>query len=106
MTLNRFIVMTTNDDWHKPNLCYINVVELKPSAPHFPPNIRSREIKQILLRVGPLYTCEDDSPGIIMFERAERVVYTMNHLKLSLEAAELEKDGVSKLFDYLWCLED
>jgi len=83
----------------------IEVVELNPGVqlPHSVSHvaftsIRSEYVKQVLKQTK-FATVED---SISDFERVERVVKALNNMNLALQAAELEPNGIQKLFNQLW----
>jgi len=84
----------------------IEVVELNPGVqlPHGSvahvafTSIRSEYVKQVLKQTK-FATVED---SISDFERVERVVKALNNMDMALQAAELEPNGIQKLFNQLW----
>jgi hypothetical protein len=67
---------------------------------------RRGDTKQVLKRTKhlPLNQGEDEdnSPCILAYQRMERVITALNNMDLALQAAELEPDGIRKLFNQLW----
>src|SRR5262245_40164962 len=91
---------------------HLNVVEVKPGATRLPQSIRSREVRQVLLRTPPMRahcsTVRDPGMEVFqLFECAERVIEKLDRMTLSMQVADFEgEEGVKKLFDYLWNSED
>lgn len=104
----RFYVFLTSAAHHSAYYRHVNVVELKPGS-RLPSSIRSREVKQVLLRTIPLRIEQPggaNGPAIYVFTRAEKVINKLNNMTLSLQIADFEgTQGVKNLFDHLWKME-
>lgn len=107
----RFAVFLTTAAHHSAYYRHVNVVELRAGTKRLPATIRSREVKQVLLRTIPMRIDGELDPGtpgpaIRVFERAERIIAKLDNMTLSLQAADLEGPvAVKNLFDHLWKLE-
>ena len=107
----RFVVFLTSAAHHSVYYRHVNVVEMKPRARRLPQTVRSREVKQILLRTIPLRIeiGDEQGPAIHVFTRAEKVIEKLNNMTLSVQIADMEdaqgNNGVKNLFNHLWKME-
>lgn len=100
----RFYMFLTVAAQYSANYRHVNVVELHPGG-RLPRTIRSKEVKQILLRTEPLHITH----AVETYARAEKALNKLDHMALSLQVADLEEQrgepGVKNLWDKLWTIE-